>query len=370
MIAAMQPRLPLHSLLSQVLVAFTIEFDNEFEHQVPHRTSNFGSTPGAIRPPYLLSMVMWLRFLRYVPDDGIPLATLKQAWQGSNKEMKAWLTRMSSWWGYVTIEMEGKAPDGAFLIRPTAGGLKAFQAWRTLTGAIEHRWRKRVGAETLGDLIDSLGTVANHFAAGLPGAMPILGYGLFSAPATSKTDKGENAFPAEVTLPALLARTLLAYTIEFERDSAVSLAISANVLRFFERQRGVLVRELPGLAGVSKEAVAMATGFLEKRGFATVKSQAGSRAKVLELTQRGPQAVGEYVRRSRAIEDRWRGSMGSEPVERLRRALERLAEDSDAMPLHLAIKPYPDGWRAQVPAPAGLPHFPMVLHRGGFPDGS
>ena len=30
-------RLPLSALLSQVLVAFTIEFDNEFEHQMPTR---------------------------------------------------------------------------------------------------------------------------------------------------------------------------------------------------------------------------------------------------------------------------------------------------------------------------------------------
>jgi hypothetical protein len=45
------------------------------------------------------------------------------------------------------------------------------------------------------------------------------------------------------------------------------------------------------------------------------------------------------------------------------------------------LRPYPDGWRAQRPYvtqttavvadPAGtLPHYPMVLHRGGWPDGS
>jgi hypothetical protein len=40
-------RLPLTALLSQVLVAFTIEFDNEFERQMPHRTTRHGSTAGA-----------------------------------------------------------------------------------------------------------------------------------------------------------------------------------------------------------------------------------------------------------------------------------------------------------------------------------
>jgi hypothetical protein len=27
-------------------------------------------------------------------------------------------------------------------------------------------------------------------------------------------------------------------------------------------------------------------------------------------------------------------------------------------------------WRASVPNPETLPHYPMVLHRGGYPDGS
>jgi len=33
--------------------------------------------------------------------------------------------------------------------------------------------------------------------------------------------------------------------------------------------------------------------------------------------------------------------------------------------------PYPDNWRAAVQqAPGALPHYPMVLHRGGYPEGS
>ncbi|HVY94474.1 MAG TPA: hypothetical protein VHA14_17050 [Bryobacteraceae bacterium] len=42
------------ALLSQAFVAFTIEFDNEFEHLVPHRTTRFGGSE-----PWLVSMVMW-----------------------------------------------------------------------------------------------------------------------------------------------------------------------------------------------------------------------------------------------------------------------------------------------------------------------
>jgi hypothetical protein len=38
--------------------------------------------------------------------------------------------------------------------------------------------------------------------------------------------------------------------------------------------------------------------------------------------------------------------------------------------LFRGLGPYADGWRASVHKPDTLPHYPMVLHRGGFPDGS
>src|SRR5262249_21409068 len=39
--------LPLSALLSQALVAYTIEFDNEAEHRLPHRTTSHGASgPG------------------------------------------------------------------------------------------------------------------------------------------------------------------------------------------------------------------------------------------------------------------------------------------------------------------------------------
>ena len=38
--------------------------------------------------------------------------------------------------------------------------------------------------------------------------------------------------------------------------------------------------------------------------------------------------------------------------------------------LSKGLGPPPGGWRAAVRAKATLPQYPMVLHRGGFPDGS
>jgi hypothetical protein len=48
----------------QHLVAFTIEFDNEFERLVPHRTTNHGSTGGSSSVPWLVSMAMRSQFMR------------------------------------------------------------------------------------------------------------------------------------------------------------------------------------------------------------------------------------------------------------------------------------------------------------------
>jgi hypothetical protein len=64
---------------------------------------------------------------------------------------------------------------------------------------------------------------------------------------------------------------------------------------------------------------------------------------------------------------------------RLRKALAALL--GQRAQLSEGLRPYPGGWRARkryleqtnavIDDPVGrLPHYPMVLHRGGWPDGS
>ncbi len=142
----MESRLPLSALLSQALTAFIIEFDNEFEHQVPHRTSDHASTPGA---PWLVSMAMWSRFMRFVSEDGTPVRELQRALGVDSKSMKMSLARMGKWWGYVVLDCDG-------IVRPTAGGRKALTVWRPLTGAIGKRWRDRFGEAEIDRLVETL----------------------------------------------------------------------------------------------------------------------------------------------------------------------------------------------------------------------
>ena len=222
-------------------------------------------------------------------------------------------------------------------------------------------------------LKDSLRAIVSRLGFELPDCLPILGYGLFSRqrggrqrPA-SKDDDGTH-----LPLVALLSRALLAFAIEFERESELSLAMSANVVRVLDKE-GVRVRDLPLLTGVSKEAVAMSLTFLTKQGYAFVEPDAsGSRAKVVQMTAKGRKAQKGYRHLVEAVEKRWQSRFGNDSVETLRESLERLVGDATAQrsPLFRGLEPYLDGWRASVRRPETLPHFPTVLHRGGFPDGS
>jgi hypothetical protein len=265
-------------------------------------------------------MVMWLKFMRFVPGKGIPVRELQRLARLSDKEMRTWLTRMSKWWGYVAIEPDAAAlpskRSSASIVRPTPGGRKALEVWRPLTGVIEKRWRKRFGKEAIDRLRECLKALVDKLDTDLrdndlpnddlPDCLPILGYELLSEIGDPKRNAAESgaAQPSsyESTLPALLSKALLAFAIEFERDSNVSLAISANVLRLIG-PKGVPVRNLPRLSSVSKEAIAVSVARLEERGFAVVQPESpGNRVKMLVLTERGRQAQNAYYRRTGALE--------------------------------------------------------------------
>ena len=361
----MDGRLPLPTLLSHALVAFTIEFDNEFEHQVPHRTTNHGATTRSHPVPWLVSMVMWSNFMRFVDEEGTTVRELQRRMRTPAKSMRSWLTRMGEWWGYIIVESNST-------VHPTPGGRSAMEIWRPLENLIERRWRERFGDDTIDHLCESLLTIVSEVGIALPDALPILGYGLWSTGPEGAEDSRAAAATSTGSLASLLSKVLLSFAIEFERESEVSLAISANVLRLTPEE-GVEVADLPRLAGVSKEAIAMSLSFLGKRGYSLIQpGLAGSRRKRLVLTPKGRNAQDRYRRLVWTIEERWQARFGENAIGRLRGLLEQLAGDPTAQrsPLFRGLEPHPEGWRASVPRSEVLPHYPMVLHRGGFPDGS
>ncbi|HSS91763.1 MAG TPA: hypothetical protein VLL69_20810 [Streptosporangiaceae bacterium] len=371
--------LPLPTLLSRLLIAFTIEFDNEAEHRLEHRTTR-GAAGGTGRGPWLVSQAMWANFMQFVGADGVPLREVDDLARITNL---AGLQR----WGYVTVgpdPADGRPapPRRDWIVKPTRAGRRAQEMWEPLAGLIEDRWRARFGGPAITVLWDALQPLATRLGAGLPRYLPVVNNEMF-ADITRLRPRPAAGGSSSADLSVLLSQVLLAFTLDFERDSAVSLAIAANALRVLT-PGGIRIRELPYLTGVSKEALSMAAGILTRRSCAeTGPDPAASRGTVIRLTPRGRSAQDEYLGLLDAVEQRWRARFGPAAIDTLRRSLLSVTgqRDGGRPTLALGLRPYPDGWRATGPylrqttavlndPGAALPHYPMVLHRGGWPDGS
>ena len=363
----------LSALLSQALVAYTIEFDNEAEHRLPHRTTHHGPSGQAGGDPttWLVSLVMWENCLRHVTDQPITVGELEtRARTGTN------LDGMRRW-GYITIDgtatkIHKGRPGQAAVLRATAAGLRAREVWLPLLGLIEQRWRERFGAGQVDRLRESLVTVVSQLDPGLPDCLPILGAALLSPGPDPALPPAGHVDPAGLPLSALLSRVLLSFALEYEREAGLSLAISANVLRVLG-PGGTRLRDLPPMTGTSKEAVSWALGILIREHRAAEEPDpAASRGKIARLTPGGLDAQRLYHQFLGTIEQRWHERFSGSAIGALRTSLAALATapDGEPPPLLAGLEPYPDNWRAAVPRPATLPHYPMVLHRGGYPDGS
>ncbi len=372
--------LPLPALLSQLVVAFTIEFDNEFEHQMPHRTTRYGFTPGFPRGPWLVSMAMWVHCMRFVPEDGITAGELVRCSHLSAESATMVVKRMSRWWGYLVVEPNvvgtGDKPSRAdWLVRPTPDGLRAQKVWEPLTEIVEKRWRVRFGDATINQLRASLWAIVKQFDLDLPDYLPV------GEPRLRPMVRPPKKLGGHVALSALLSKVLLMFALEFEDESDLSLgiytaghpsrlAISANVLRVLD-ERGVRLADIPALSGVAKMTVDNWMGVLEGHRYLDVGAEPGSRFKVARLTAKGIRARDLYLRWSDTVGPKWQDRFGQDAVRSLQESAARMTLDPEGRALlWQGIQPYPDGWRAKLRPPKVLPHFPPVSYRGGFPDGS
>jgi methyltransferase (TIGR00027 family) len=368
---------PLPALLSQALVAFTIEFDNESGHQLQHRTTS-GPAAGS-RGPWLVSETMWANFMQFVPPGGVPLRDVAALAAITNL---AGLER----WGYITVQPDpadgrAKPPRRDWVVHPAAAGQRAQHIWRPLTAEIERRWWDRFGADQLTALTGALRAVADRTGLVLPPYLPVIG--VYPPDHRDWLAAGRQAAgAADAGLPALLSHVLLALAIDVERESRLSMVVGAGALRVLGTDP-VRVADLPLRAGLSKEAISRALGLLERHGYAVVEPDpAASRGKVARLTAQGQRAQDEYRRLVAAVEQQWRDRFGVAHITALAEALRGLfAEAGGQQRIAAGLVPYPGGWRAHPPylsqtealladPAAALPYYPMVSHRGGFPDGS
>ncbi len=365
-------RLALPTLLSQVLVASIIEFDNLAELGLPHHTNDDDRDERA-ETPWLVSYVCWANVLEYVGPDGLTVAAL-----GRQARTDRLLLEGLRRWGYLRLSPpEGRVLTKPYrattLVRTTRHARRAREVWRTLPAVVDERWRGRFGPDAVERLHQALATIFTRLPIDPPAFLPVV-YPTQNgkAAAAPSGPPGHQVGPGTADLVTLLAGVLLAFTLDFEAESRLSLPIAANTLRVLSGEPRRL-RDLPRLTGVSKEGNAMCTGFLERRACAVVEPDAtATRGKTIRLTERGLRARAKYERLLAATEERWCTTYGPRHLDALRAALEPLVGDGTlpSSPLAAGLAPEPGNWRASVGAPETLPHYPMVLHRGGFPDGS
>ena len=196
---------------------------------------------------------MWANFLRFLPSDGVPLRDVADLVPLTN------LPGLERW-GYVRVgpgpgDSRPSPPRQDAIVRPTRWGRLAQDICEPLAGVIEERWRDRFGEAVIGQLSEALRTVVGQAGDEWPAFLPVSG--------AHRYEKGPNP-PAVAAghrvpgtgLPTLLSRALMSFRAEFERDSALSLPVSANTLRVLSAD-GVALADMPRLAGVSREAVSL-----------------------------------------------------------------------------------------------------------------
>jgi hypothetical protein len=340
--------IPLTALLSWMWIANVIEADNAFEATAARQ----------IVRPFRISLPMWTNGPRFMAHDGITVDELRSLARAACN--LGGLER----WGWITVgELTNKRREGYgshrgikgdTILRPTRAGAYARNAWPGIITSVEERWRARFGS----DVIDALRSALTEVVVSMP----------WSPPEVHPSDGfrthviESDTAGAEVQFVALLGQVLSAFTLEEEWSAKVSLPLGPNVLRVIDADV-VRIRDLPALSGVSKEAIAMATSYLQRRALASVEPE-----RRIRLTARGLDALDGY--RSRAFQTN---------RDDLRAALEAVVVQRDS--LAEGLVPPEECWRGRPPyleqtkrlladPTKALPSQPMVLHRGGWPDGS
>jgi hypothetical protein len=347
--AGVTSRVPLTTLLSWAWIAFTIEADNAVEAAGSERVGRL----------FRISLPMWANGLRFIGADGISAGELRVRARAACNI--GGLER----WGWITVGDAGNGRRDGYgshrgvksgtVLRVTRAGAYARRLWPEAVAGVEQRWRDRFGGGVVDSLRDALRRYAGRrMPSAPPEVHPSDGFRTHVVDGPHSDDNG--------WLAGRLGQALTSLTLDREQDSPVSLPVAANFLRVIGGER-VRIRDLPALSGVSREAVAMATGYLGRHGLAELGPQ---RSVTLAAAGRG--ALGDYRARATAGEDQV-----------LRAALEAVVSRREA--LAGGLVPPPGGWRGEKPylaqtrrvladPAAALPWHPMVLHRGGWPDGS
>ena len=308
-----ESRRPLSALLSQVLVAYTVEFDNEFERRMAE-----AGYPGAT-----VSLTVWHGLMRFLNEGGVRVADLAERAKAAIAPVPFSLGCLERW-RFITLQPDASDPrpvrrvmhhrarrelrDGwgsargirnEWIVRATTKGQKAIEIWPGLFAEIERRWRDRFGPQVISSLREALEDIAAQLTTSLPAA----------------------ATGEKLPIPALLSQLLMAFTREFDRQSQVPLWLCANTLRVLG-EKPIAEREIPRLTGASPETSGIGW---QVKPFVVLAADPNARhGKGLRLNSRGLAAQAEYSKLVEKIEKGWEEKFGAEMIREAREQLQKL----------------------------------------------
>jgi hypothetical protein len=316
-------------LLSQVLVAFTLELDGEFEKQM-RETGYAGAS---------LSAVIWSTLMRFLASASPSVRNLAAQSLSSEKRVKFELGCLERW-SFITLEADpaddlpiaarphrlagrllrdgwgsGRGIRSDWIVRPTAKGRRAIDIWTSLFDQIESRWLSRFGSDRIGALRLSLEDMAARLDVDLPHGIP----GQWELDVTYQTRSTYDATPQPLSV--LLSQLLLAFTMEFQRESRVPLWLCANTLRVLSDQP-IPEGEIPHLTGCSSETSGI--GWQIKPFVVVESAQPPRRGKLIRLSPVGMVAREIYYNMTSAVEKRWETRFGKQTIRCLRESLSHL----------------------------------------------
>ncbi len=323
------------ALLSQVLVAFTVELDNEFERRMAE----------AWFPAARLSLVMWLNLMRFLTPAATSVGSVVQQSLLPAERIKLQLGCLERW-GYIFFHKERREDWGSgrgiradSLVRLTPLGRKAIEIWSPLPADIERRWLKRFGNHGR----EPLEAIAAQLTLALPDGFPGIWPALEKYP-----DRVPRSEPG-LSLPVLLARLLLAFTLEFDAESEAPLALCANTLRILGEEP-VREADIPRLTGASPETSGL--GWQIKPYVRVERDPGRTRGKWIFLTAKGVQARQGYQKLVGETEKRWGVRFGEETMRQLVLSLKNLFDHQNGAAMVEGLTPPPGVLRAGFLVPA------------------